>query len=167
MTLDLVAGILDWRSTNASAFQTYYAMQRPPYQSKSAPFETVDELRLVYGANMDALIGEDANRNGALDANENDADRNGILNPGALEHVTVYSREPNTNSDGAARLNIRTLTAATAGPLLSLLQTNIGAARAAQILAGLFPPPPGGGQSGTPPSRGGSGGSTGRGGTGS
>ena len=50
---------------------TYYAMQQPSYQCKCDPFETVDELRLLYGADMDTLVGEDANRNGILDPNEN------------------------------------------------------------------------------------------------
>ncbi len=38
---------------------------------KCEPFETVDELRLLYGADMDTLLGEDANRNGILDPSEN------------------------------------------------------------------------------------------------
>ena len=37
---------------------------------KSAPFETVDELRLVYGTSIDMLVGDDVNRNGILDVNE-------------------------------------------------------------------------------------------------
>ena len=88
--------------TNVATFsQGYYGMQQPPYQCKCAPFETVDELRLLYGADMDTLIGEDLNRNGVLDPNENDENHNGLLDPGVLECVTVYSREPNTHSDGS------------------------------------------------------------------
>jgi type II secretory pathway component PulK len=34
---------------------SYYAIQQPAYQCKSDPFETVDELRMVYGATMDIL----------------------------------------------------------------------------------------------------------------
>ncbi len=30
----------------------------------------MDELRLVYGATMDLLVGDDLNRNGVLDVNE-------------------------------------------------------------------------------------------------
>ncbi len=51
----------------------------------------------LYGADMDTLVGEDANRNGILDPSENDDNQNGMLDPGVLEYVTVYSREPNTN----------------------------------------------------------------------
>ena len=111
MTVDLTQAILDWVNTNGTGpTVTYYAMQQPSYQCKCAPFETVDELRLLYGADMDTLVGEDANRNGILDPNENDDNQNGMLDPGILEYVTVYSREPNTNSDGSAKVNISRLT---------------------------------------------------------
>jgi len=93
----------------------------------------VDELRLLYGADMDTLVGEDANRNGILDPNENDENQNGMLDPGILEYVTVYSREPNTNSDGSAKVNISTLTSATAQMLL----TNLSTARANEIMINL------------------------------
>src|SRR5208283_3670485 len=137
MTVDLTQAILDWVNTNGTGVTvTYYAMQQPSYQCKCAPFETVDELRLLYGADMDTLVGEDANRNGILDPNETDDNQNGMLDPGILEYVTVYSREPNTNSDGTAKISITLLTSG-ASPLNSLLQTNFGATRANQILDNL------------------------------
>ena len=111
-------------------------MQQPPYQCKCDLFETVDELRLLYGADMDTLLGEDANRNGILDPNETDDNQNGMLDPGVLEYFTVYSREPNTNSDGSARINIASLSSRST-QLTSLLQTNFGTARANQILGNL------------------------------
>ena len=64
----------------------------------------MDELRLVAGATMDILLGEDVNRNGILDPNETDEDRDGVADPGLLEYVTVSSREPNTRSDGSPRI---------------------------------------------------------------
>ena len=137
MTADLTQAILDWRDTNGNGpTVTYYAMQQPSYQCKCDPFETVDELRLLYGADMDTLIGEDANRNGILDPNETDDNQNGMLDPGVLEYVTVYSREPNTNSDGSAKVNISSLSSGTS-PLSSLLETNFGSARATQIQGNL------------------------------
>jgi type II secretory pathway component PulK len=137
MTADLTQAILDWVNTNGNGpTATYYAMQQPPYQCKCDRFETVDELRLVYGADMDTLLGEDANRNGILDPNETDDNQNGMLDPGVLEYVTVYSREPNTNSDGSARINISSVSSASTD-LISLLQTNFGTARAEEILASL------------------------------
>jgi len=137
MTADLTQAILDWRDTNGNGpTVTYYAMQQPSYQCKCDPFETVDELRLVYGADMDTLVGEDANRNGILDPNETDDNQNGMLDPGVLEYLTVYSREPNTNSDGTAKVNISSLTSG-ASQLSSLLVTNFGSARATQIMGNL------------------------------
>ena len=130
INLDLAAAIIDWRDTNGTgASQTYYAMLHPAYQCKSYPFETVDELRLVYGADMQTLVGEDVNRNGILDPDENDDNGNGIL-----DYVTVYSREPGTYSNGVLRVDIR-IVRGTNGPLGSLLQSTFGAARAGQILA--------------------------------
>ena len=151
MTLDLSQAILDWVNTNGNGpTTTYYAMQQPPYQCKCEPFETVDELRLLYGADMDTLVGEDANRNGILDPNETDENQNGLLDPGVLEYFTIYSREPNTS-----RINVSTVSNSST-ELISLLQTNFGAARAAQILGSLgvvssvpSRPPGGGGGGGT------------------
>jgi type II secretory pathway component PulK len=134
---DITSAILDWRDTNGGAvFQTYYATRPQPYLSKSAPFETIDELRLLYGGEMETLIGEDANRNGILDPNETDLNHDGQLEPGLLEYTTVYSREPNTRTNGDARINISVLTGAT-GPIPTLLQTALGQARADQILLAL------------------------------
>ena len=144
MTTDLTSAILDWRSTNGpGTTETYYEMLQPAYECKNAPFETVDELRLLYGASMDILVGEDANRNGILDPNENDENQNGMLDAGVLEYVTVYSREPNpaTNSSGTGRVNISTLTSSTTSGssrnLNTLLQSSFGQSRATQILTRL------------------------------
>ena len=70
----------------------------------------MDELRLVYGATMDLLAGEDLNRNGVLDANEKNLNGNGQMNPGLFEYMTVYTREPNFHSDGSSLTNVNTAT---------------------------------------------------------
>ena len=146
MTPELAAAIFDWRSSGTTpstsgAKDETYALLTPAYKCKSAPFETVEELRLVYGMDLDTLYGEDLNLNGALDPNENDGDvtapsdnSDGKMDPGILSYVTVYSREPNTQTNGDPKVNISRLTAATA---TSLLQTNVSAARLAQILSQL------------------------------
>ena len=67
---------------------------------EDAPFETVDELRLVYGATMDLLAGDDLNGNGVLDANETNSSGAGEMNYGLFEYTTVYTREPNFHADG-------------------------------------------------------------------
>ncbi|HEX3797345.1 MAG TPA: type II secretion system protein GspK [Verrucomicrobiae bacterium] len=146
MTPEVIANILAWRSTNTTTqsggaeSDTYQTLQ-PPYTAKNAPFETVDELRLVYGMDMDTLYGEDANLNGVLDPNENDGDAlppsdnmNGTLDPGLLEYCTVYSAEPATDSNGATRINVTSAINETT--LKNMMITNgIAANRADQIIA--------------------------------
>ena len=111
MTLDFADAIVDWRSTNGIGdYALDYASLG--YTDKNSPFETVDELRLVYGATIDLLVGEDVNRNGVLDANEKDLNGNGTLDPGLFEYVTVYSRQPNTHSDGSSLTNVNPATEA-------------------------------------------------------
>jgi len=129
MTLDFATAIVDWRNTNgASLYGLNYAQLG--YVDKSAPFETVDELRLVYGSSIDLLVGDDVNRNGVLDENETDENHNGQVNPGIFEYVTVYSREPNIHSDGTPYTNVNNQ--ATLGPLLT---AQLGSSRANQILS--------------------------------
>ncbi len=107
MTTDFAQAILDWRGTNGS-ISLDYATQG--YTAKNAPFETIDELRLVYGATMGLLAGEDVNRNGILDPNEKDLNSNGQMDPGLLDCVTVYTREPNFYADGSSPTNVNTAT---------------------------------------------------------
>jgi type II secretory pathway component PulK len=137
MQPDVLANILAWRSTNTSsasggAESDTYMRNQPPYLCKNAPFETVDELRLIYNMDIDSLYGEDANLNGILDANENDGDtappsdnRDGILDPGILEYVTVYTHEPTKMTNGTtARYNIATFTSLTDNQKLISALTN-------------------------------------------
>ena len=141
MTPELAAAIVDWRDsddnvTPSGAETDTYSRLRPPYKCKNAPFETVDELRLVVGAELEILYGEDSNLNGILDLNENDGNvsppddnRDGHLDPGIFEYVTVYSREPNVQSDGSKRVSVTDSQA-----LARLLQQQFGAQRANQVL---------------------------------
>jgi DNA uptake protein ComE-like DNA-binding protein len=132
MTLDFADAILDWRSTNGGgAYSMDYTALG--YLDKNAPFETVDELRLVYGATIDLLDGNDLNRNGVLDSNEKDLNGNGQVEPGLFEYVTVYTREPNFHADGSSLTNVST---ATRAQLSALLQgANISTTYIATILA--------------------------------
>ncbi|MDO8542645.1 MAG: type II secretion system protein GspK [Opitutaceae bacterium] len=120
ITPELVEAILSWRRRSGDpegggADGNTYSRLDPPRTNKSAPFETVDELRLVYGATLEQIFGEDTNRNGVLDANEDDGeqtaprdDQNGQLLAGITEYVTVYSRQPSRRSDGGRKINIST-----------------------------------------------------------
>lgn len=111
MTPELAAAIIDWRDadeevTDGGAEAEVYARLQPAYYCKNAPFDSVDEVRLVNGATLDILLGEDLNRNGVLDPNETDDNRNGSADPGILEYITVASRESNLDSSGTNRVNI-------------------------------------------------------------
>jgi type II secretory pathway component PulK len=137
MTPELAAAIIDWRDSDSTVSQggaeteTYQRLQ-PAYSCKNAPFETVDELRLVMGADLDTLYGEDANLNGILDLNENDGNilppfdnRDSRLDPGILDFVTVYSRQP---TDNRTNVNSRQ-------DLSAALQLKFSTTRANEILA--------------------------------
>lgn len=115
MTVDFANAIMDWRGTNGIVSLDYASLG---YADKNAPFESVDELRLVYGATSDLLAGEDLNRNGVLDKNEKDLNGNGQLDPGLLEYCTVYTREPNFHSDGSSLTNVNTASRSTMRSLL-------------------------------------------------
>lgn len=120
MTAELAAAIIDWRDTDSDvspsgAEAETYSLEDPPYECKNAPFESIEELRFVKGFTWDLLYGEDVNRNGVLDPNENDGDRSyppdnsdGVLKRGLLEYFTIYGKEPNAREDGSARINVAT-----------------------------------------------------------
>jgi hypothetical protein len=123
MTANTAAAIYDWQtgsnsspSAGGAKSETYSGLQ-PAYLCKSAPYESIEELRQVYGLNMDVLYGEDANLNGILDPNENDGmttppydNSDGILDPGVLEYVTVWSREATVGTNGSARIAVNDIT---------------------------------------------------------
>ena len=139
MTPDLATAILTWRSAGGTDAGSNYSTLNPPRLNKGAPFESVDELRLVFGATLDLLLGEDTNRNGALESNEDDGDQSsprdnqdGQLQPGLLEYVTVYSALPNTRADGSPRVDVRTPQGR--ADLQPLLERQLGATRATEVL---------------------------------
>jgi len=75
------------------------------------------------------LYGEDTNKNGVLDPQENDAEqseppdnRNGRLDRGIYDYVTVYSRQPNVTEDGEDRINVNS---GNTGELSDLLRETI------------------------------------------
>lgn len=154
MTPELAAAIIDWRDsdsepTSGGAEDEIYARNIPAYRCKNSNFESIDELRLVYGMTMEILLGEDANRNGSLDPNENDGDasyprdnRDGRLDPGLLEYVTVFSRDSATRTNGEARIAV-----SDSARLATLFEERFGTERANAILANT-PSSASGGQSG-------------------
>jgi len=140
MTTDFADAIMDWRGTNGVVSLDYMSLG---YEPKYAPFETVDELRLVYGVTQDLLVGEDLNRNGILDANEKDLNGDGELTPGLIEDVTVYTREPNFHSDGTMLTNVNALTSGTVSQkqFTTFFQTFFqaeGVSSSSSLMLGLF-----------------------------
>ena len=138
MTVDFSEAIMDWRGTNGVVSLDYASLG---YAPKYAPFETVDELRLVYGATEDLLVGEDLNRNGVLDANEKDLNSNGEIDPGLFEYVTVYTREPNFHSDGSSLTNVNTATQAQFQTLFQNAGTSSATRMAQSLYRSIHPNP--------------------------
>lgn len=152
MTPELAAAIVEWRTTYESLTNNdmaqYYESRTPAYIEKNGRFESLEELNLLYGADYQTLYGEDANLNGTLDPNEDDADQtlpydnhDGNLEPGILEYVTIYSREPNLRADGSARINI--LDQNSRSNLTQYLSTTFGQDRVMpmlQVLSNSTPP---------------------------
>jgi type II secretory pathway component PulK len=144
-TSELAASIVDWRDrdddvTTGGAESGYYLLLADPYYCKNGPFETVEELLLVKGADTTLLYGEDTNRNGLLDANENDAtdtdppdNRDGRLDRGVLDYLTVYSREENLSSTGEARINVNDANSASA--LRTLLNNVMAQEKSLQVMS--------------------------------
>jgi type II secretory pathway component PulK len=143
MTVEFAAAIVDWRDSNSDVTESgaeneMYQRLSPPRSCKNAAFESVDELRLVYGATIEMLYGEDSNRNGLLDPNENDGDvslpldnADGRLQPGIISYVTVHSRRLATKADGTPRVSVTSQ-----NNLRRLLEEKLGPERANEINTG-------------------------------
>ena len=118
MTSELVDCLMDYRDADSGtrpdgAEQDYYDRLPQPYVIANGPLSTLEELFLVKGFNARIIYGEDANLNGLLDPNENDGDdsfppddRDGHLDRGLRGVATVWSTEPNTDSEGRQRIDL-------------------------------------------------------------
>lgn len=118
MNEEIADAILDWIDEDDDAREygaesLDYQEMAPPYYPKNGPLESLDELLLVRGVTPQLLYGEDANRNGLLDLNENDGDaslpldnEDGLLDLGWFAYLTVYSRESNLRADGTPKIDL-------------------------------------------------------------
>lgn len=118
MTENLAAAITDWQDRNENitpggAESAYYLSRDTPYQIKNRDLETVGELMYVRGITKDLLYGEDANRNGRLDPNEDDGAENepsdnadGKLDRGFIDYFTVYSADPGVSDSGQEKITL-------------------------------------------------------------
>lgn len=124
LTPDALAdALIDWRDKDDNynsiygAESSYYMMLNPQYRAKNRPFETVEELLMVRHFTGRILYGEDFNRNGYLDENEDDGDEgafppdngDGILDRGLLPFITVHSWDWNFANDNKKREDINKL----------------------------------------------------------
>ena len=118
MTEDIANAILDWIDSDeerriGGAESADYQALAVPYSARNAPFESIDELLQIQGVTPALFYGEDANRNGMLDSNEDDGNKSppndngdGVLDVGWREYFTVSSRERNTTIEGDEKINI-------------------------------------------------------------
>ncbi len=143
VTPEIADAIVDWRDadeeqSDAGAESEYYLGLDQPYHAKNAPLESLGELLLIRGIDAAILHGEDRNRNGVLDRNEDDGlalepsdDGDGGLDRGLEGLCTVYSREPNVDSTGEDRVYLNDPSDA----LSQLLQDVLSSERFGQVIA--------------------------------
>ncbi len=111
---ELADSILDWIDTDDTV--RMYGAESESYVNvmpTNGPLTSLDELLYVVGVTPELLYGEDANRNGLLDPNENDGELSlpldnpdGLLNPGWSAYLTIYGRETNVRPDGSEKINV-------------------------------------------------------------
>lgn len=114
-TSELIAALLDWldeddEERTGGAESIYYNTLEPGYHAKNGPVDTIEELLWVKGFSAAILYGEDVNRNGILDDNEDDAEEtfpfydngDGVLQLGIAPFLTVWSQEPGSGDGGGA-----------------------------------------------------------------
>ena len=125
----LVHCLLDYRDTDSDPHPQ--GLEQDPtgdgadYLVKNAPFGTPEELLLVKGFTGAIVFGEDANRNGTLEPNEDDGDesfppddRDGQLDAGLGPRVTTFSYDLDVDSEGNPRIDINKTDPATLAGLL-------------------------------------------------
>lgn len=136
MTQSLAAAIVAWRtSSGTSSSSSTSSTSGGSSTVKGGPFESIYELAQIVqndGDDPSILYGNDTNMNHVLDASEG---QGGQFQPGLYEYVTVYSREPNTLSDGTKRIDIT----APSQELRTLITTTFGDQRGRAITRAMDP----------------------------
>ncbi|MCO8121978.1 general secretion pathway protein GspK [Stieleria sp. TO1_6] len=114
MTEDVADAILDWLDEDDEprlygAELEYYSTLPTPYEPANKQLSSVEELLLVRGVTPTLLFGADSNRNGMLDADEQQRFGASVDTPGALgwsAYLTVHGNEANRQRDGSFRVNV-------------------------------------------------------------
>jgi type II secretory pathway component PulK len=109
MTEEIADAIVDWLDANNKprkhgAEEEYYQSMNPPYHCKNGPLDSLEELLLVRGVTPELLFGNDRNRNGVLDPDENDG--SGFFDRGWSAYLTIYSREQDIDSQLNTRIYV-------------------------------------------------------------
>lgn len=105
MTPDLANAIVDWLDadddprTGGAEADSYAGLG---YRPRNGPLNSIEELLYVQGMTPQLLFGNDRNRNGILDPEE-ESDEEGV-NQGLSAYLTVYSREQNVDFEGNPRI---------------------------------------------------------------
>ncbi|MGI9472219.1 MAG: general secretion pathway protein GspK [Rubripirellula sp.] len=114
MTEDIADAILDWideddEARDYGAEAEYYTTLPTPYSPPNGPVLSVEELLLVRGVTPTLLFGADVNRNGVIDADEQQRFGVGIDTAGSLgwaAYLTVHGAEANKRRDGSFRVDV-------------------------------------------------------------
>ncbi len=118
MTEEIADCILDWIDEDedvreyGAEFGEYDALGLD-YGPRNGPIKSLDELLKINGIDSWLLYGEDANRNGLLDPNEDDGedrppfdDADGVLALGWSSLLTTTAREVNLRADGEEKIHL-------------------------------------------------------------
>jgi hypothetical protein len=118
VTEEIADSILDWIDEDSEprefgAEDEYYSELDPPYYTRNAVPDSLDELLLVKGVTPKLLYGIDWNRNGIVDLgepNESSLEEfevsDGSLNLGLVLLLTLDSRESMVTPDGLDKINV-------------------------------------------------------------
>ncbi|HWL09471.1 MAG TPA: hypothetical protein VNQ76_13770 [Planctomicrobium sp.] len=118
ITEEIADSILDWIDSDDDPRE--YGKEFDSYQTilpRNGPLESLEELLLIEGVTPWLLYGEDTNRNGLLDPNENDGEKSlpsdnedDLLDLGWADYLTLTSIESNlrhaSDAYGEARVNV-------------------------------------------------------------
>jgi len=114
MDMPTAEAILDWIDEDTiprdqGCEDEYYGSLPNPYAATNGPLQSVEELLLVRGVTAQRLFGADLNRNGVLDADEQQRfaasqDTAGVF--GWASYLTVHGAEANKTRDGEFRVDV-------------------------------------------------------------